>query len=135
MKLRGAWRRDYSEFFDTQEALLIDAMDNADSIYTVFARLQSLAVKCGCAGKLLLHERVPYTDEMLAAVTKKTVPAFGNACSRSYSSALSSARMASTPSRTGSSTRTSRQSTQCARETACARLRSAPVRTEREPVR
>lgn len=56
MKLRGAWRRDYSEFFDTQEALLIDAMDNADSIYTVFARLQSLAVKCGCAGKLLLHE-------------------------------------------------------------------------------
>ena len=41
MKLRGAWRRDYSEFFDTQEALLIDAMDNADSIYTVFARLQS----------------------------------------------------------------------------------------------
>ena len=31
MKLRGAWRRDYSEFFDTQEALLIDAMDNADS--------------------------------------------------------------------------------------------------------
>ena len=68
MKLRGAWRRDYSEFFDTQEALLIDAMDNADSIYTVFARLQSLAVKCGCAGKLLLHESVPYTDEMLAAV-------------------------------------------------------------------
>ena len=132
MKLRGAWRRDYSEFFDTQEALLIDAMDNADSIYTVFARLQSLAVKCGCAGKLLLHESVPYTDEMLAAVTKKTVPAFR---SRSYSSALSSARMASTPSRTGSSTRTSRQSTQCARETACARLRSAPVRTEREPVR
>ena len=48
MKLRGAWHRDYSEFFDTQEALLIDAMDNADSIYTVFARLQSLAVKCGC---------------------------------------------------------------------------------------
>ena len=47
MKLRGAWHRDYSEFFDTQEALLIDAMDNADSIYTVFARLQSLAVKCG----------------------------------------------------------------------------------------
>ena len=76
MKLRGAWRRDYSEFFDTQEALLIDAMDNADSIYTVFARLQSLAVKCGCTGKLLLHESVPYTDEMLAAVTKKTVPAF-----------------------------------------------------------
>ena len=76
MKLRGAWRRDYSEFFDTQEALLIDAMDNADSIYTVFARLQSLAVKCGCAGKLLLHDSVPYTDEMLAAVTKKTVPAF-----------------------------------------------------------
>ena len=76
MKLRGAWRRDYSEFFDTQEALLIDAMDNADSIYTVFARLQSLAVKCGCAGKLLLHESVPYTEEMLAAVTKKTVPAF-----------------------------------------------------------
>ena len=76
MKLRGAWRRDYSEFFDTQEALLIDAMDNADSIYTVFARLQSLAVKCGCAGKLLLHESVPYTDEMLAAVTKKTAPAF-----------------------------------------------------------
>lgn len=76
MKLHGAWRRDYSEFFDTQEALLIDAMDNADSIYTVFARLQSLAVKCGCAGKLLLHESIPYTEEMLAAVTKKTVPAF-----------------------------------------------------------
>ncbi len=88
MKLRGAWRRDYSEFFDTQEALLIDAMDNADSIYTVFARLQSLAVKCGCAGKLLLHESVPYTDEMLAAVTKKPFPPFGNACSRSYSSAF-----------------------------------------------
>ena len=62
MKLRGAWRRDYSEFFDTQEALLIDAMDNADSIYTVFARLQSLAVKCGCAGKLLLHESLHRRD-------------------------------------------------------------------------
>ena len=66
MKLRGAWRRDYSEFFDTQEALLIDAMDNADSIYTVFARLQSLAVKCGCAGKLLLisHERIGAAGRM-----------------------------------------------------------------------
>ena len=132
MKLRGAWRRDYSEFFDTQEALLIDAMDNADSIYTVFARLQSLAVKCGCAGKLLLHESVP---RCLLRSPRRPFPPFGNACSRSYSSALSSARMASTPSRTGSSTRTSRQSTRCARETACARLRSAPARTEREPVR
>ncbi len=28
MKLRGAWRRTTVEFFDTQEALLIDAMDN-----------------------------------------------------------------------------------------------------------
>ena len=94
--------------FDTQEALLIDAMDNADSIYTVFARLQSLAVKCGCAGKLLLHESVPYTDERcLLRSPRRPFPPFGNACSRSCSSALSSARMASTPSRTGSLTRTS----------------------------
>lgn len=76
MKLKGAWRRDYSEFFDTEEALLIDAMDNADSVYTVFYRLQALAVKCGCTGRLLFRNEVPYTDEMLAAVTKKTVPAF-----------------------------------------------------------
>lgn len=76
MKLSGAWRRDYSEFFDTQEAMLIDAMDNADSIYTVFYRLQSLAVKCGYTGRLIFRDKVPYTDEMLAAVTKKTVPAF-----------------------------------------------------------
>lgn len=76
MKLQGAWRRDYSEFFDTQEAMLIDAMDNADSIYTVFYRLQSLAVKCGCSGRLVFRDKIPYTDEMLAAVTKKTGPAF-----------------------------------------------------------
>ena len=75
MKLQGAWRRDYSDFFDTQEAMLIDAMDNADSIYTVFYRLQSLAVKCGCSGRLVFRDKIPYTDEMLAAVTKKTVPA------------------------------------------------------------
>ena len=62
MKLRGAWRRDYSEFFDTQEALLIDAMDNADSIYTVFARLQSLlVVKCGARGKLFSTKALPNT--------------------------------------------------------------------------
>lgn len=76
MRLSGPWRRDYSEFFDTQEALLIDAMDNADSIYMTFFRLQAVAVKCGCTGRLVFRNRVPYTDEMLAAVTKKTVPAF-----------------------------------------------------------
>lgn len=76
MKLQGSWRREYSEFFDTQEAMLIDAMDNADSIYAVFYRLQSLAVKCGCSGRLVFRDEIPYTDEMLAAVTKKTVPAF-----------------------------------------------------------
>ena len=130
MKLRGAWRRDYSEFFDTQEALLIDAMDNADSIYTVFARLQSLAVKCGCAGKLLLHDSVPYTDEMLVVtVTSKTV---------SRLSAMRAAARAARPCHLrgwhlrhrglGVSTRTPRRSTRCARETACASLRTAPVK-------
>ena len=76
MKLTGAWRRDYAEFYDTTEAKLIDAMDNADSIHLVYVRLQSLAVKCGCGGRLLFHSSVPFTDEMLAAITKKTVPAF-----------------------------------------------------------
>lgn len=135
MKLRGAWRRDYSEFFDTQEALLIDAMDNADSIYTVFARLQSLAVKCGCAGKLLLHESVPYTDEMLAAVTKKTVPAFRQCVQPLVQLGLVICEDGIYAIADWESTRTSRQSTQCARKTACARLRNAPARMEREPVR
>ncbi len=135
MKLQGAWRRDYSEFFDTQEALLIDAMDNADSIYTVFARLQSLAVKCGAPGSSFSTKAFPTPTRCLLRSPRRPFPPFGNACSRSCSSALSSARMASTPSRTGSLTRTSRQSTRCARETVCARLRSVPVRTEREPVR
>lgn len=79
MKLTGAWRKDYAAFYDSQEAKLIDAMDNADSIHIVYVRLQALAVKCGCGGKLLLHGSVPYTDEMLAAITGKTVPALRQA--------------------------------------------------------
>lgn len=74
MKLFGAWRKDYSGFFDTQEAHFIDAMANADSIYTLFFRLQALAVKCGCAGKLLFHEQVPYSDDMLMAETHSSSP-------------------------------------------------------------
>ena len=75
MKLFGAWCKDYSGFFDTQEAHFIDAFDNADSIYTMFFRLQALAVKCGCAGKLLFHESIPYSDEMLMAETRSPTPA------------------------------------------------------------
>ena len=130
MKLQGAWRRDYSEFFDTQEALLIDAMDNADSIYTVFARLQSLAVKCGCAGKLLLHESVPYTDEMLAAVTKKTVPAFRQCVQPLVQLGLVICEDGIYAIADWESTRTPRQSTRCARETANERRKSASGRIQ-----
>lgn len=49
-------------------------MANADSIYTLFFRLQALAVKCGCAGKLLFHEQVPYSDDMLMAETHSSSP-------------------------------------------------------------
>lgn len=74
MKLFGAWCKDYSGFFDTQEAHFIDVFDNRDSIYTMFFRLQALAVKCGCAGKLLFHGSIPYSDEMLMAETRSPSP-------------------------------------------------------------
>ena len=73
-ELSGIWLKQYVGFFDTEELKLIKDMANADTLISVWFELMDLAGKLGCSGRFLFHETKPYTDDMLAASLKRTVP-------------------------------------------------------------
>ena len=67
------WIKIVTDIFDDEKMLLIESLPSADSIIVIWFKLLCLAGKNNNSGVFLLHERIPYTDEMLATIFRKEV--------------------------------------------------------------
>lgn len=67
------WIKIVTDLFEDEKMLLIDAMDEADSLIIIWFKLLCLAGKQNRDGELMLSDSVPYTAEMLATVFRRPV--------------------------------------------------------------
>ena len=65
------WIKIVTDIFDDEKILLIESMPEADSIIVIWFKLLCFAGKQNNGGILMLNDRIPYTDEMLATVFRR----------------------------------------------------------------
>ena len=67
------WIKIVTDIFDDEKILLIESMPEADSIIVIWFKLLCFAGKQNNGGVLMLNDRIPYTDEMLATVFRRPI--------------------------------------------------------------
>lgn len=67
------WIKIVTDIFDDEKILLIESLPDADSIIVVWFKLLTLAGKQNNNGVFLMSNRIPYTDEMLAAIFRRNI--------------------------------------------------------------
>lgn len=67
------WIKITTDIFDDEKILLIEALPEADSIIVIWFKLLTLSGKQNNDGVLLINDRIPYTDEMLATIFRRNV--------------------------------------------------------------
>lgn len=67
------WIKIVTDIFDDEKVLLIESLPEADSIIVVWFKLLCLAGKKNNSGVFLLNDRIPYTDEMLATIFRRSI--------------------------------------------------------------
>ena len=65
------WIKIVVDIFDDEKIALIEPLPEADSIIVCWFKLLCLAGKQNNSGILLLNDRIPYTDEMIATVFRR----------------------------------------------------------------
>lgn len=65
------WIKITTDMFEDEKIDFISSLPDADSIIVIWIRILALAGKCNAGGYILLTEKIPYTDEMLAHKFKK----------------------------------------------------------------
>lgn len=65
------WIKIVTDIFDDEKILLIESLPEADSIIVCWFKLLCLAGKQNNSGVLMLNDRMPYTDEMIATVFRR----------------------------------------------------------------
>ena len=65
------WIKIVTDIFDDEKILLIESLPEADSIIVCWFKLLCLAGKQNNSGVLMLNDRMPYTDEMLATIFRR----------------------------------------------------------------
>jgi len=65
------WIKIVTDIFDDEKILLIESLPEADSIIVCWFKLLCLAGKQNNSGVLMLNDRMPYTEEMLATVFRR----------------------------------------------------------------
>lgn len=65
------WIKVVVDIFDDEKILLIESLPEADSIIVCWFKLLCLAGKQNNSGVLMLNDRIPYTEEMLATVFRR----------------------------------------------------------------
>lgn len=65
------WIKVVVDIFDDEKILLIESLPEADSIIVCWFKLLCLAGKQNNSGVLMLNDRIPYTDEMLATIFRR----------------------------------------------------------------
>jgi predicted phage replisome organizer len=67
------WIKVAVDLFDDEKIMLIEAMPNADSIIVIWFKLLCFAGKQNNGGVFFLNDRIPYTDEMLSAIFRRSI--------------------------------------------------------------
>ena len=65
------WIKIVTDIFDDEKILLIESMPEADGIIVIWFKLLCLAGKQNNNGILMLNDKLPYTDEMLAHIFRR----------------------------------------------------------------
>ncbi len=65
------WIKIVTDIFDDEKILLIESMPEADAIIVIWFKLLCLSGKTNAMGVLLLNDRIPYNDEMLAQIFRR----------------------------------------------------------------
>lgn len=65
------WIKIVTDIFDDEKILLIESMPESDGIIVIWFKLLCLAGKQNNNGILMLNDKLPYTDEMLAHIFRR----------------------------------------------------------------
>lgn len=65
------WIKLCTNIFDDEKIALIESMPDADSIIVIWFKILCLAGKQNNCGVLMLSDRIPYTEEMLATIFRR----------------------------------------------------------------
>lgn len=66
-----SWIKLKTDMFDDEKIRLIESMPDADTILVIWIKLLTLTGKTNQGGFLMLNDRLPYTDEMLATLLNR----------------------------------------------------------------
>ena len=67
------WIKIVVDIFDDEKIKIIETLPSADTIIVIWFKLLCLAGKTNSGGLLMMSDRIPYTDEMLAAIFRRNV--------------------------------------------------------------
>lgn len=65
------WIKLTTDIFDDEKMAMIDSLPSADTIIVIWFKLLVLAGKSNNNGVFMMNNRIPYTDEMLAAIFRR----------------------------------------------------------------
>ena len=68
------WIKIVTDIFDDEKIILIEAMPEADAIIVIWFKVLCMAGKQNNGGVLMLNNRMPYTDEMLSTIFRRSLP-------------------------------------------------------------
>lgn len=68
-----SWIKITTNIFDDEKILLIESLPEADSIIVIWFKLLTLAGKCNNNGLLMLNDSIPYTEEMLSTIFRRSL--------------------------------------------------------------
>ena len=65
------WIKIVTDIFDDEKVLLIESLPDSDGLIVIWFKLLCLAGKQNNSGVFLMNNRIPYTEEMLAAIFRR----------------------------------------------------------------
>lgn len=65
------WIKLTTDIFDDEKILMIESLPSADTIIVIWFKLLALAGKSNNNGVFMMNNRIPYTEEMLAAIFRR----------------------------------------------------------------
>ena len=65
------WIKLTTDIFDDEKILMIESLPSADTIIVIWFKLLTLAGKSNNNGVFMMNNRIPYTEDMLAAIFRR----------------------------------------------------------------
>lgn len=67
------WIKIVTDIFDDEKIILLEQMPNGDGLVVIWFKLLCLAGKMNNHGVLMINGRIPYTEDMLAAIFRRPI--------------------------------------------------------------